>query len=261
MLTWDMAWRVVMRRQAVLFKKAVSSGGYSKIDETLNSIRSERARATVQDDEDSIKLVIKESLAGGFQSLDNMIRAHLLEWFHSAGAVQVASRLSRAPQAWSNSGNSRSVSRSQSKSRSIEASSVSREPADVDSKTLPKPYESNRVRPDRSGPRGASSLSKEPEIAEVVATPEDIFGVDKSNIGSKVYKRNRLGCVVRVILSMTKTPCRAYLCVVCCPHFPSSTFAQSGYSAATAKSRVILSVIIRVQTSTSWHCDLSFVFS
>eukprot|EP00041_Stephanoeca_diplocostata_P039341 m.1615215 g.1615215 ORF g.1615215 m.1615215 type:complete len:2119 (-) comp25371_c2_seq7:1818-8174(-) len=185
--------------QAVLFKKAVSSGGYSKIDETLNSIRSERARATVQDDEDSIKLVIKESLAGGFQSLDNMIRAHLLEWFHSAGAVQVASRLSRAPQAWSNSGNSRSVSRSQSKSRSIEASSVSREPADVDSKTLPKPYESNRVRPDRSGPRGASSLSKEPEIAEVVATPEDIFGVDKSNIGSKVTLKSGATGTIRFV--------------------------------------------------------------
>lgn len=46
-------------RQAVLFKKAVSSGGYSRIDETLNSIRSERAQATVQADEDSIKQVIE----------------------------------------------------------------------------------------------------------------------------------------------------------------------------------------------------------
>ena len=53
--------------QEALFKEAVSSGGYAKIDLALDKIRSERATATIKADEDAIKQTIEETLLGGYQ--------------------------------------------------------------------------------------------------------------------------------------------------------------------------------------------------
>ena len=65
------------------------------IDEALAIVNSKDAEAYSETDLDTIRGKI-ETLAGGFATLDNLIKTHLRQWFVSQGGVKVVARRSQA---------------------------------------------------------------------------------------------------------------------------------------------------------------------
>ena len=71
------------------FHDAIVTDGYSVVDGALEHIHAENATASVQADLDAIRALIQE-FAGGFDTLNETVRAHLAHWFENHGGIKVA---------------------------------------------------------------------------------------------------------------------------------------------------------------------------
>lgn len=83
---------IITPSQREAFHETISSGGYSKIDAALASIKAEDATATMAEDLEAIKTLVKQ-MPGGFPTLNETVQKHLRQWFESQGAVQSSGRL------------------------------------------------------------------------------------------------------------------------------------------------------------------------
>ena len=70
------------------FHDAIVAGGYSVVDGALEHIHAESATASVQADLDAIRALIR-GYAGGFNTLNETVRAHLAHWFENHGGIKV----------------------------------------------------------------------------------------------------------------------------------------------------------------------------
>jgi hypothetical protein len=83
---------IITPSQREAFLATISSGGYSEIDAALASIKAEDATATMAEDLEAIKTLVKR-MPGGFPTLNETVQKHLRQWFESQGAVQSSGRL------------------------------------------------------------------------------------------------------------------------------------------------------------------------
>mmetsp|Transcript_386 Transcript_386/g.1061 ORF Transcript_386/g.1061 Transcript_386/m.1061 type:complete len:2458 (+) Transcript_386:127-7500(+) len=162
--------------QEALFREALTSGGYSKVDDTLEKIRSQNATATMKADEDAIKQTIKETLLGGYQGLDNLVRSHLQEFFHKSGAIRSAGRVKRLGA----SAKTSSMSASFSTSREIS-------------------YNVENTRADVREKRKASGFRTSFTSSERIVEPTSVPGFSPSMIGSRARLQSGLTGIIRFV--------------------------------------------------------------
>ena len=85
---------ILSPEQARSFHNAIVEHGYGVIDVPLAGIDSAAAQASVEADLTAIRLAI-QSFSGGFETLDEVVRQQLRQWFESQGGIKVAGSFAR----------------------------------------------------------------------------------------------------------------------------------------------------------------------
>ena len=109
---------ILSPEQAQSFHDGIMEHGYGVIDAPLASIDSASAKCEYAADLLAIRAAIT-SFSGGFDTLDEVVKQRLRQWFESQGGIKVASTSSGVAPSNSKASNSTSLASSQSKTATV----------------------------------------------------------------------------------------------------------------------------------------------